>query len=501
MVRDSDFISKMVHSMDFLVSQPKDLEKIAQTEQPLWKVLLRATIIFVSVSFFAFGALNAKALYQQLTDALDISNNHADLLTDTDHDGLPDWWEKTYSFDQKKAGEALEDPDQEKLVNIQEFVYRTDPRNADSDGDGKNDLEEVLAFEDPNAPGLALDSDGDTMPDWFELSYGFHTARDDAGADVDNDQLTNAKEFVYGTDPRNPDTDGDGFNDGAEVEQNYNPLGEGKLDTDRDKLTDTEEKNYRTNITVPDTDTDGLKDGEEVHVYQSNPLVADTDGDGFNDGAEVEAGYDPTKKGAKLNLSDRDDDGLTLEQEEGIATDPTKADTDGDGFNDGAELALGLDPTNSDPKGRPAGRLLVDKINIGPPIVWVQENTEAAFQAGLAQGVIHVPSTVYPGEKGNAYITGHSSDYVYKPGEFKTILAKQAELGIGDRVEIELTFKSGKKRIQTWKMFEKNIVTPDDPVLFREESRPILTLATCWPLNTSWKRLYQKYDLEKIEYK
>lgn len=42
--------------------------------------------------------------------------------------------------------------------------------------------------------------------------------------DRDGDGLSDAEEYLYGTDPNNPDTDGDGYSDGVEVAAGYDPL-------------------------------------------------------------------------------------------------------------------------------------------------------------------------------------------------------------------------------------------------------------------------------------
>ena len=42
-------------------------------------------------------------------------------------------------------------------------------------------------------------------------------------ADPDNDGLKNWEEDTYRTDPRNPDTDGDGYLDGEETASGYDP--------------------------------------------------------------------------------------------------------------------------------------------------------------------------------------------------------------------------------------------------------------------------------------
>lgn len=54
-------------------------------------------------------------------------------------------------------------------------------------------------------------------------------AEEKTSEDADEDGLTAIQEAQYGTDPENPDTDGDGYTDGGEVAAGYDPNGSGKL--------------------------------------------------------------------------------------------------------------------------------------------------------------------------------------------------------------------------------------------------------------------------------
>ena len=111
-------------------------------------------------------------------------------------------------------------------------------------------------------------------------------------ADPDNDGLTNKEERELGTDPHNPDSDGDGLNDGDEIHKYHtDPL---KLDTDGDGLNDGDEVlKYHTDPLNKDSDGDGLTDGDEVMKYHTDPLKKDTDGGSVDDGTEVARGTDP----------------------------------------------------------------------------------------------------------------------------------------------------------------------------------------------------------------
>ena len=50
----------------------------------------------------------------------------------------------------------------------------------------------------------ARDSDGDGLPDWWEMAYFGSTTGAVAGADADSDGANNLSEYLYGTDPLNP---------------------------------------------------------------------------------------------------------------------------------------------------------------------------------------------------------------------------------------------------------------------------------------------------------
>lgn len=211
--------------------------------------------------------------------------------------------------------------------------------SLDCDSDGLTDSEERRLGTDPCNP----DTDGETLTDFEEV----RTLRTDPlKADTDSDGLNDAVELrTHTTDPRNPDTDNDGLNDGQEIARKTDPK---NPDTDGDSLTDGDEVNtHRTDPTKSDTDGDGLADGEEITVYSTNPLAADTDGDNLNDGSEV--------RQHKTNPKVADTDNDTLKDGDEVVTyktDPNKADTDNDKLTDGDEVnRVKTDPRNPDTDG------------------------------------------------------------------------------------------------------------------------------------------------------
>jgi len=129
----------------------------------------------------------------------------------------------------------------------------------------------------------------------------------------------------------------------------------------------------------------------------------------------------------------------------------------------------------------------IPDVGIAAPIVYItqEQNNQDDHQAALANGVVHYPGTSKPGEYGNPYIFGHSSDYFWKEGNYKQIFKPLIDIPL-DTV-IKITDQEGK--LFYYKVIETKIVGPDETsVLEQDYERQILTLQTSWPLGTALKR-------------
>jgi hypothetical protein len=173
----------------------------------------------------------------------------------------------------------------------------TVPDYADTDSDDDGILDAVEAGPSPATP---LDSDGDFTPDYRDV-------------DADNDDLSDADEVAAGTQPLDPDSDGDTISDGDE----------GTVDSDGDLTIDA--------LDV-DSDGDGHLDSAEAGDGDWQTLPADTDFDGIPDFVDLDSEQDGLPDIQEVDCPALGYDGRLWE------------DSDFDGYPDLAEALVGSDP-------------------------------------------------------------------------------------------------------------------------------------------------------------
>ncbi|MFN7160282.1 MAG: sortase [Candidatus Gracilibacteria bacterium] len=141
----------------------------------------------------------------------------------------------------------------------------------------------------------------------------------------------------------------------------------------------------------------------------------------------------------------------------------------------------------------PDNRIVIPKIGQNIPIQeiapdnLIREDWQALeddIQKGLQKGVVHYPGTAVPGQIGNVFITGHSSYYVWAPGEYKDTFALLHNLEIGDTIIIYYN-----ENKYTYVIEERKVVKPNQVDVLKQSDDRRLTLMTCTPIGTALNRL------------
>jgi sortase A len=129
--------------------------------------------------------------------------------------------------------------------------------------------------------------------------------------------------------------------------------------------------------------------------------------------------------------------------------------------------------------------LSIPKLNIEKAKVAVGEED-------LFKSLVHFLPKSQPGEYGNVVILGHSTlPQLYNPKDYKTIFTYLPSLEKGDRVIVN--YKGIDYRYEVYEMF---VIEPTDTwVLDDTNNESILTLITCVPPGTYWKRLVVRAKL------
>jgi MYXO-CTERM domain-containing protein len=159
--------------------------------------------------------------------------------------------------------------------------------------------------------------------------------------DSDEDGLTDAEEEALGTDPNDPDSDGDFIGDAFEVGDDL----ENPLDTDGDGTIDALDD---------DSDEDGVSDADEAGDEDVATDPIDTDGDGTPDFRDLDSDDD--------EVGDADDNCRIVENADQVDTD---GDGQGDACQDDDDGDTILDTEDNCPLVANADQIDVDNDGIG----------------------------------------------------------------------------------------------------------------------------------------
>ena len=122
--------------------------------------------------------------------------------TDTDSDGMPDYWE-SYNSLNPTIDDTGDDPDNDMLENIYEFLNNTDPQDNDTDNDNLLDGEETVIGNDGYITNATNpDTDYDILLDGEESALGVDGyLTNPTNPDSDFDKLSDYWEWLNSTDP------------------------------------------------------------------------------------------------------------------------------------------------------------------------------------------------------------------------------------------------------------------------------------------------------------
>ncbi len=132
----------------------------------------------------------------------------------------------------------------------------------------------------------------------------------------------------------------------------------------------------------------------------------------------------------------------------------------------------------------PNNRLIISKLNLNAPINWDVPNQNQTVMDSLESGVAQIQGTAKPGEAGNIFIVGHSSNYIWAKGNYKQVFALLPNLSVGDQIII--TYQNQEYDYTVNKI---ETVSPNDISVMDIGNQPELSLMTCTPIGTNLNRL------------
>ena len=148
-------------------------------------------------------------------------------------------------------------------------------------------------------------------------------------------------------------------------------------------------------------------------------------------------------------------------------------------------LGQQLIPSNLNPASSEFG-VVIPKIGVNSPVVaQVNANDASEYLPALKQGLAQAAGSAAPGNRGDIFIFGHSTDYAWNITQWNALFYNLKELEVGDKVYV---YYQGEPR--AYAVTDRAIYDPEDvSFLDPNNEQERLVLQTCWPPGTVLKRL------------
>jgi sortase A len=140
--------------------------------------------------------------------------------------------------------------------------------------------------------------------------------------------------------------------------------------------------------------------------------------------------------------------------------------------------------------------IVIPKIEANAKIIQeVDWQNSTIYQRALREGVAHAKGTALPGEAGNTFIFAHSGVDLAEAARYNAVFYLMNKLEKDDEVRLYYQGKEYQYRVTDKKIVQSNAVD----YLNQDRSKYTLTLMTCWPAGTTWKRLVVEAELKSFE--
>ena len=228
-----------------------------------------------------------------------------------------------------------------------------------------------------------------------------------------------------------------------------------------------------------------------MYVVTNAQLVKDTFQDRFNP-QQVNSLTEDLHKGAQIlletNQKKLEVESLIDQYSEVLSNEKTLAPTIEESLVeklDSYEFEFNLLP--------PTNRLVIPTINLDVPIVRSETKEYADFSAGmfdteLENWVVKYPTTPDPGQEGNTFLFGHTSQEYWKNNKYGTVFRNIPKLKEGDSIQV---VRWG--NLYQYRVVKTVIVKPkevnDTYMQYANKSKQYLTLMGCYPIGRMDKRM------------